>query len=838
LQETLVMQSIYPENFEQKIAFDRIRQILSSNCLSQLGREKVAELRFLNNFNEIDFQTGLVLEFLRIIREHDNFPTSHFYDLRPALQKIRIEGTFLEVNELFDLKRSLETLRGIVSFFNSSTAEAFPKLKSLAGDISPFISVIKGIDAILTKFGTIKDNASPGLFEIRKQITTIQSSISKRMQSILLQLQMEGVVDEDTTVVIRDGRPVIPVASANKKKILGIVQDESATGKTSFVEPAVIVEMNNHLRELENAEKREIIKILIHFSAEIRPDIDGLLASYEFMGEIDFIRCRAMFAHQFDCIKPEIRNEPFFDWYRACHPILTQALKKEKREVVPLNIRLDEPNRILLISGPNAGGKSVCLKTVGILQYMLQCGLLVPMAEGSVMGIFQSIFIDIGDEQSIDNDLSTYSSHLLNMKFFTRNCNSRSLVLIDEFGTGTEPMLGGAIAEAVLNKLNQLQTYGIITTHYTNLKHFASSSKGIVNGAMLYDSNGMKPLFQLLVGKPGSSFAFEIARKIGLSEDILKEAEVKLGKEHVDYDKHLREIVRDKQYWESKRIKIQRVEKSLDNLSEEYVTELQQTQKQRKEIIQEAKREAQRIIDEANKVVENTIREIRESQAEKDKTKEIRKKLVEHKQEVEKVDHEKDIRINQKIDKIKQKEQDRANRKKQEPVQPKIEEKKKITVFSRGDKVRIIESGNICEVIDVDKTKIVVALGQLMTTLPLEKVEPVSKNEAKKQEKENRMMPKADSLKRTNQMMEKRLVFKPDIDVRGQRAEEALSNIQAFIDEAIVLRTSTIRILHGKGYGILKEVIRNYLKTEPCVHSFRDEHIQLGGAGITVVELE
>ncbi|MBP7507532.1 MAG: Smr/MutS family protein [Prolixibacteraceae bacterium] len=831
------MQLVYPDNFEQKIGFDRIRQMLSANCLSQLGKEKVESLCFLNNFKEINFQTDLALEFLQIIREYDNFPTNHYYDLRHSLAKIKIEGTFLEVFEVFDLRRSLETLRAIINFFSSPASDKFPNLKSLSGNIQAFGNIIKRIDEILSKFGTIKDNASPGLHDIRKQIFALQSSISKKIASILHQLQAEGVVDEETSIVIRDGRPVIPVSAANKKKILGIVQDESATGKTAFVEPAVIVEMNNTLRELENAEKREIVKILIDFSAYIRPDVEELAASYEFLGEIDFIRSKAVLANQFDCIKPEIRNEPVFYWYRACHPVLTQSLKKEKREVVPLNLRLDEPNRILLISGPNAGGKSVCLKTTGIIQYMLQCGLLVPMAEGSIMGIFNQMFIDIGDEQSIENDLSTYSSHLLNMKFFTENCNSRSLVLIDEFGTGTEPMLGGAIAEAVLDKLNKLGTYGIITTHYTNLKHFGASQKGIVNGAMMYDTGEMRPLFQLQVGKPGSSFAFEIARKIGLSEDILQEATDKLGKEHIDYDRHLRDIVRDKQYWETKKVKIQSVERKLDTLSQEYADELQNTQKQRKEIISAAKLEAQKILEDANKVIENTIREIRESQADREKTKDIRKKLVEQKEKIETINPEEEKKILEKIEKIKRQEQSKKDKKlaqviKSEPVM------KKTPVFKAGDKVKIIESGNICEVIDVDKTKVILALGNIMTTLTLDKIEPVSKNEAKKQDKTAGLMPKADSLKRTNEIMQKKLTFKTDIDVRGQRAEEALANIQALIDDAIVLRTKTLRILHGKGYGILKEVIRNYLKTEPVVKSFRDEHVQFGGAGITIVELD
>ena len=829
------MQVFFPSNFEQKIGFDKIRQNLKDNCLSAIGADYVDAISFMNQIEEIDLQTGLTEEFLRIIREHDNFPTTFYFDMRKSLNKIRIEGTFLEVLEVFDLKRSLETLKGIVSFFNAAKTDAFPLLKAKAGNVSNFNEILREIDRILTKFGTIKDNASSELAEIRKQLSAVQSSISRKIQSIMQQLQSDGIVEEGTTVVLRDGRPVIPVAAANKKKINGIVHDESATGKTAFIEPSVIVELNNRVRELENAEKREIIKILIRFSTEVRPEIDALLNSYDFMGEIDFIRSKALYAHQYDCIKPELKNEPFFDWQHAKHPILTQALRKEKREVVPLSLRLDEPNRILLISGPNAGGKSVCLKSVGIIQYMLQCGLLVPMADGSKMGIFEAIFIDIGDEQSIENDLSTYSSHLMNMKFFTRNCNKRTLVLIDEFGTGTEPMLGGAIAEAVLNKLNKLGTFGVITTHYTNLKHFGAAEKGIVNGAMLYDSGQMRPLFKLQIGNPGSSFAFEIARKIGLSEEILNEATEKLGKEHIDYDKHLREIVRDKQYWESKRQKIKETERKLDNLSEEYSSELQQVQKQRKQIIAEAKQEAQKILDDANKMVENTIREIRESQAEKEKTREIRKSFTEHREKIDQIETETSAKIAQQMERIKQKQSREKKPKEVQKTEPKPVQK---TIFNRGDKVKLKENGNIGEIIEIDKNKVVLALGNLMTSMGIDKIESISNNEAKKIEKETRMAPKADSLKRTNEMMAKRLTFKPDIDVRGQRAEEALANIQSFIDESIMLRQKTLRILHGKGYGILKEIIRNYLRTEPAVQSFRDEHVQLGGAGITVVELE
>ncbi|MBN2805655.1 MAG: Smr/MutS family protein [Prolixibacteraceae bacterium] len=831
------MPAIYPNNFEQKIGFDRIRQMLSANCLSEIGREKVEAIAFLTRYDDILHQTGLVNEFLIILRTSDQFPTNHFYDMRQALRKIKIEGTYLEVVELFNLRRSLETVRAIVNFFKGDNGERFPLLKALSGDVILFDEVLKQIDQLLNKQGAIKDNASPELQHIRSQLFSLQGSISKKMQTILRHLMTEGIVDEDTTVAIRDGRPVIPVVAANKKKLNGIVHDESATGKTAFIEPAEIVELNNRLRELENAEKREIIRILIQFSDALRPSADDLLISYDFMGEIDFVRSKALFARQFECIKPDIRNEPRFEWYHARHPLLMQALKRENREVVPLTIRFDDDQRILLISGPNAGGKSVCLKTVGLIQYMLQCGLLVPVVEGSKTGIFKSIFIDIGDEQSIDNDLSTYSSHLMNMKFFVQHCNRHSLVLIDEFGTGTEPMLGGAIAEAVLNKLNQLGTYGVITTHYTNLKHFGSSQQGIVNGAMLYDAHHMRPLFQLLIGEPGSSFAFEIARKIGLPEGILQEATEKLGKEHIDYDKSLREIVRDKQYWENKRQRIRKVEKNLDTLSDEYQTELQMTRKQRKEIVEAAKKEARQIIDDANRLVEKTIREIRENQAEKEITRSIRKKLVEQKEVISRIDPEKEEIILKRMEQLRQKELNRGKKKQQPPLKTGVPVQAQV-IFAPGDQIRFKANGAIGEIIDIDKSKIVVALGNLITATTPDKIEPIGSNEAKRAEQVKRMQPKADSLQRTNDLLNKKLNFSTEIDVRGIRAEEALSIIQSFIDDAIMVRSKNLRILHGKGYGILKEVIRNYLKSEPLVKSFGDEHIQFGGSGITLVELD
>ena len=827
------MTLVYPENFESKIGFDKIRELLKGRCLSSLGKEYVDEIRFISDFNQLTTDISLVSEFVSIIQEMENFPTSYYFDLREALAKIRIEGRFLEVEEAFDLKRSLETISGIVRFLKQTKEDQLPYLKQLMSGVQVYPYIIERVDAILNKYGKIKDNASPELSRIRKELLSKQSGVSRRLQAILKKAQDDGLVEEDASVAMRDGRAVIPVSSAFKRKLNGIVHDESSTGKTSYIEPAEVVELNNQIRELEYAEIREIVRVLILFSNDIRPYLPELLMAYEFLGKIDFIRSKAIYAIEIKGIRPYIENKCQLEWESAVHPLLMQALKRENRKVVPLNITLTQKKHILLISGPNAGGKSVCLKTVGLLQYMLQCGLLIPVKETSATGIFEKLFIDIGDEQSIENDLSTYSSHLMNMKFFLKHSNEKTLVLIDEFGTGTEPMLGGAIAESILAQLNELNTFGVITTHYTNLKHFASSSEGIENAAMMYDSAKMEPLFQLDIGKPGSSFAFEIARKIGLPEKILEVATEKIGKDHINFDKHLRDIVRDKRYWETKREKIRKVEKSLDELAEKYETDLGQLDKQRKEILLKARQEADQILSEANKRIENTIYEIRASQADKEKTKLIRAKLTDFKLKVEDSVSAQDDQINQKIQKLKEKESQR-NQKRSEKKAPVVKEKEpEPDVWQAGDKVLMTGNQNIGEILELNEKNVVVAFGHIRTSVSRDKLEKITNNEAKKiQRTYNQTMPNINK-----GLSEKRLNFKSEVDVRGQRTEEAIQIIQSFIDDAIMLNFSELRILHGKGNGILKEMIRNYLKSEPAVKSCRDEHVQFGGAGITVVEI-
>ena len=620
---------IYPQNFEEKIGFDNIRALLKGKCLSDLGRERVAGMSFATSLHVIENEIDMTVELMSVMSSEADFPVNHFYDMRQSLKKIRIEGTWMSEQEIFDLRRSLQTVADIASFFGGEDdGERYPALKRLAADVVLFPDVVKRIDAIIDKFGKVKDNASARLREIRMELSSVMSGISKNLYSIIRAAQNDGYVDKDVVPTMRDGRLVIPVAPALKRRIKGIVHDESASGKTVFIEPAEIVEANNRIRELESEEKREIIRILTDFADYLRPQADAMMISYDFLGEIDFVRAKALFSIQVGAVKPDMSSSQIVDWSNAVHPLLKLSLEKHGKKVVPLDIRLNGRQRILLISGPNAGGKSVCLKTVGLLQYMYQCGMPVCMDESSVVGLFDDIFIDIGDEQSIENDLSTYSSHLLNMKIMLKKCNDKSLLLIDEFGSGTEPQIGGAIAEALLQRFNAAGACGVITTHYQNLKHFADSHEGVVNGAMLYDRQKMQALFQLQIGNPGSSFAVEIARKIGLPEDVIKDASDMVGSDYINSDKYLQDIVRDKRYWENKRQNIRQKEKALESAIAAYEKAFEELKSERKDILLKAKDEALKLISDSNAAIENTIREIKEAQAEKEKTKELRKKLT------------------------------------------------------------------------------------------------------------------------------------------------------------------------------------------------------------------
>ena len=844
---------IYPQNFEQKIGFDQIRQLLKDKCLSTLGEERVTDMVFSDRFNEVEERLDQVTEFVRILQEEDNFPAQYFFDVRPSLKRIRVEGMYLDEQELFDLRRSLETIRDIVRFLQKSeneeeeeTTSPYPCLKRLAGDITVFPQLIGKINGILSPYGKIKDNASAELARIRRELASTMGSISRSLNSILRNAQSEGVVDKDVTPTMRDGRLVIPVAPALKRKIKGIVHDESASGKTVFIEPAEVVEANNRIRELEGDERREIIRILMEFSNLLRPSIPDVLLSYEFLAEIDFIRAKALFSEQITGLKPAFENKQVIDWTMAVHPLLQLSLAKHGKKVIPLDIELDEKQRILIISGPNAGGKSVCLKTVGLLQYMLQCGLLIPMHERSHAGIFSNIFIDIGDEQSIEDDLSTYSSHLTNMKIMMKNCNERSLILIDEFGGGTEPQIGGAIAEAVLKRFNQKQTFGVITTHYQNLKHFAEDHDGVVNGAMLYDRHLMQALFQLQIGNPGSSFAVEIARKIGLPEDVISDASEIVGSEYINADKYLQDIVRDKRYWEGKRQTIRQREKHMEETIARYQTEIEELQKSRKEILQKAKEEAEQLMQEANARIENTIRAIKEAQAEKEKTRQIRQELNDFRESLDTLTaKEQEEKIARKIEKLKEKQnrkkEKKANKNQENTLsaqalaeQQAKKEAERLAAIVPGSYVKIKGQTSVGEVFEINGKKAIVAFGSIKTTVKLDRLERTNA-----QPKQADVSTKSTYISSQTQdsMYEKKLNFKQDIDVRGMRGDEALQAVTYFIDDAILVGMSRVRILHGTGTGILRTLIRQYLQTVPGVSHFADEHIQFGGAGITVVDL-
>ena len=850
---------IYPNNFEQKIGFDQIRHILRERCLSTLGKDRIEDMHFVTVPDEVNRQLDEVTEFVRIIQEEDSFPNQYFFDVRPALHRATIEGLYMDEGELFDLRRSLETISQIVAFLRHSDTEEeegsnkYPNLGALAAEVQSFPTLIRRIDGIVNKFGKIKDNASATLANIRRELAATTGSISRTLNSILRSAQAEGIVEKDVNPTVRDGRLVIPVAPALKRRIKGIVHDESATGKTVFIEPAEVVEANNRIRELEAEERREVIRILTEFTDEVRPQIPEILESYSFLAEIDFIRAKALTAIAMEGIKPQMRDYPYIDWVEAIHPLLQISLAKHHKKVVPLDIKLSKEQRILIISGPNAGGKSVCLKTVGLLQYMLQCGMLIPVKRAGGAGIFESIFIDIGDEQSIEDDLSTYSSHLLNMKNMMREADSRSLILIDEFGSGTEPLIGGAMAEAVLRRFNAKHAYGVITTHYSNLKQFAENHKGVVNGAMLYDRHQMQALYQLQIGNPGSSFAVEIARKIGLPEEVIADASEIVGSEYIQSDKFLQDIVRDKRYWETKRQNIRQKEKQLETLIAQYEGEMEELKKSRKTVIREAKEEMKQLLQESNARIENTIRTIKEAQAEKEQTRQARQELAEWREAItDNSADEYEARIQRKMEQLRAK-QERKKKKKEgpHPTSPKGEESNVSSTLSSplggneggrgvlevGSLVRIKGQQTIGTIEQINGKNAMVTFGMMRTMTKLSKLEPATQEAARQQEAERPRAYTYLSKETQEDISERRLHFKQDIDVRGMRGEEALQAVTYYIDDAVLLSMPRVRILHGTGNGILRTLIRQYLNANPAVASCRDEHVQFGGAGITVVEL-
>ncbi len=816
---------IYPDNFEHKLHFDLIRESLKEKCLSTLARERVDQMAYSSDYQHITLALNQTREMLEIVDNEADFPSVYAEDLREAFARIRVEGLYFDENELMALRDFLKTSRALANFF--SQREQYPFLRVFTENLSVFPLLIEQIDRVLDKFGRIKDSASPELGSIRREMQDNQNSISRRLNSILRQAQRDGLVEEDAQISLRDGRAVIPINSANKRQLPGIILDESTTGKTSFIEPQEVVVLNNRQRELEGDERREIIRILINISTNIKPYKDEILDSILIVAHLDFLRSKALYARQIEGIMPKVENDVCLEWKSARHPLLFLQLKSQKKEIVPLNIELSTERRILVISGPNAGGKSVCLQTVGIVQYMMQCGMLPPMNEGSRMGIFTEIFIDIGDEQSIENDLSTYSSHLKNMKDFLRFSTEKSLILIDEFGTGTEPMVGGAIAQSVLKSLNEKRVFGVITTHYTNLKHYATETEGIINGAMLFDVHRIEPMFRLEIGQAGSSFAFEIASKIGLPSDVLSDAKELLGQDNFDYDRNLRQIVRDKNYWQTKREKIHQQEKNLEQIVEKYETALKNIKQERRTILEEAREKSRSLLDEANKKIENTIREIRETQAHRERTKEVRKEIEELKHTSEEIAKE-DERIEREMEKIR-----RRKEKKKERKNAPVEEKKVVYELAVGAKVKIDnDEGKVAEVLSFSGKEAVVSIGLMQMNVKTDRLTVISNTQAKKQ---SRVIVPSNI---TESVREKKLTFKTDIDIRGMHPEEAIPIIDSFIDEAVVCEVGSVRILHGKGTGVLRQMIRQFLSTLASVERFYDESEQFGGAGITIVELK
>ncbi len=827
---------IYPASFEQKIGFDRLREQVAERCTMHAARERIAAEGFSTSPREIERRLALADEMRLVLEMERDFPGGEYPDVEEIVAKLRVEGSFLDVEEVVTLGRALAAIGGIVSFI-LNRAERYPALHARTRGVEAFPEIVRRIEAIVDRFGNVKDNASPALQEIRRAIREREGQAAKRLQAVLAAAKGAGIVESDAQISIRDGRAVIPVSASNKRKLNGFIHDESATGKTFYVEPVEVVEINNELRELEYAERREIVRILTEFTDSIRPDAELIAASGDYLAEMDMLRAKGRWASENGCVRPILSTDDRLVLKNARHPLLQQTLRAAGREIVPLDLQLDRRKHILVISGPNAGGKSVCLKTTGIVQYMFQCGFLVPASEISELPVFESLCIDIGDEQSIDNDLSTYSSHLLNMKHMLAGASERTLVLIDEFGSGTEPIIGGAIAEAILERLLEKGCYGVITTHYANIKYYASSTEGIANGAMMFDVQQIRPLFKLEMGKPGSSFAVEIARKIGLPEEIIRRASEKAGSDHINIEKQLREIARDKHYWEQKRDRIRLTDRKVEELEQTYAEQLSKIRAERQEILRRAKEEAQRLIADANRQIENTIRTIREAQAEKELTRLARRELDDFRDTVEKEDTAgRDASVAREIERIERRRQRRAERRAQQggkAPEPEGAVPEKPREVVEGAKVRMAGQEMVGVVQSVKGKRAQVAFGQILTTVDKSSLTVVSNNEYREATR-----PTTARTVVSVDISSRKLNFKDHIDVRGMRAAEALEAVQDLVDDALMVGVGSVTILHGKGTGALKEEIRRYLRTVPEVASAVDEHADRGGAGITIVTFD
>jgi len=831
------------ERTEQKLGFDRIRSMAEALCSTDTAKRMVQSAPFSNSIEDVTEMLSLADEMRVITMLESGFPDSGYVDTTASLIQLEHDSYYLDIQAISKLRVALETLRQILAFFKNSKDGSYPYLRRLTEPILLFPEVTRRIDSLLDRFGEIKDSASEELSAIRRSIKDKESTISKRITTLLKKGQQEGIIEIDSSVTVRDGRMLLPVSAANKRKIPGFVVDESATGKTLYIEPIEIVELNNMVKELQFAEQREILRILIAFSDFLRPYRDDLLISSELLSKIDFIWAKARLAISMGAGKPVISTDKELNLRNARHPLLEKALKREGKEIVPLTLSLNRDKHILLISGPNAGGKSVCLKSVGLLQYMLQCGFLIPASESSELTLFDNIFIDIGDEQSIENDLSTYSSHLNNMRAILEEATQNSLVLIDEFGAGTEPTAGGAIAEAILNEIEKRGCFGVITTHYGNLKFYASSSRGVINGGMQFDVQNIKPLFKLETGVPGSSFAFELARKIGLSEDVVKKAEERAGTDFVDMERHLKKIAKNRRAWEERLAKIKSTDRTPENITDKYQKELTEIQLIRKKIVEQAKEEAANLINEANKKIEATIREIRESQAQKEKTRDARRELAAFSKQIEVVTADStDDKIAAKMDQLLKRRERRDERKRERDtatVKPSANTpaiKEDNLPLKSGDKVRIKGGDLIGEILRMEGSVVSVAIGSVISKLSPEKLERISNKEYSGILKGSSS--RVFSVRESEDITQRKLNFKPTIDIRGERLEQAIDSVTRFVDDAVMVGVGEIKILHGKGNGILREELRKYLKTMGGVASFRDEQLQMGGSGITVVTLD
>lgn len=853
---------VYPHNFREKIGYTDVQHILADYCVSAMGRELMNELEASSDLAEVRRNLAESAEMLQILQGEASLPSLALVDCRAVLQRIRPQGTFVEEEELVDLLRMLETLHALQRFLlvdqasgsreDESFAYTYPYLAHLLEDTPSFPKVEQHLRALLTSEGKLRDNASRELLRIRQSIRETERSLSGMLQRILNHARHEGWVESDVQPAMRDGRLVIPISPMHKRQLRGIVHDESATGKTIYVEPVELVEANNEIRELEAEERREVVRILTEVANRLRPNIKHLLSAYHLLAVFDFIRAKARWAQNVGGVCPQLADRPILEWWGAMHPLLLRSLRAQGRPIVPLDIRLTAPEeRLLLISGPNAGGKSVCLKTVGLLQYLVQCGVPVPMLDHSAVGIFDKLYIDIGDEQSIEDDLSTYSSHLRNMKHFVREGGERTLLLIDEFGGGTEPTIGGAIAQALLHRFNEAGCFGVITTHYQNLKNYAEDHRGLVNGAMLYDRHEMRPLFRLSIGRPGSSFAIEIARKIGLPEDVLDEVRQQVGTDYIDMDKYLQDIIRDKRYWENKRQSIRQEEKLLQEASSKYQEGMSRISEERKRILAEARKEAQRLLQEANAQIERTIREIREAEAAKDETRSIRQRLTEYKEELSAEEQAESLaqakRVQREVEKLLARRKRHADRKANpQSTQPKLAVAPSTTEESKPRTLQPIEVGSVVRiegqkalglVLELNGRDAVIALGELKTKVAKKRLSAVSDAEAERFRKKRTPQAEVRTTGVIDQIHQKRLHFKHEIDVRGFRANEALDAVAYFVDEALQLGVSQVRILHGTGTGALRMVIRDYLSGVSGVRQAHDEDVRFGGAGITVVEM-